>query len=838
MQKRAELFELPQGNLLCTLKDITYTPESPRMKEPFTVRGKVELLKIPFVMPIWVLAKVTYPEEWWEELIPIWGSPTVGESQTALGGDFEINFPKGFEREGEFALDVEVHAGPTFSLDKITIPPFPPVASEQMTFIVGGEVPPEETGFQNFRITGYSKNGGPVVTPPGVLELDMGDKCRVHVAFDHRNSAVTAKFHAAIWQTALLDPHDEVLDAEKTFSVPSSVDWESWEGSIDIIITSAISPGSEYGLYVKIMGITGGDIFTEYLTNVITIIGVPPEEADIKDFGFKLTKGTYNIGDKVSFTAPFDYKGIAQDGQLTIEIGTGVYPTFNRVYAYDPIVVSFPVAADWETRGLEGNITLPDVLEPGQTYSVRAKLETLTVKTQETDTDWSAFDIREVAPPVSDIRNFDFRDEGGTYDLGDRVGYTAPYEYKGKAQGGWLTISLGTGAYPSFFTKHTFARVAVSFEQAMDWASGQLSGSFTLPTTLEPGQTYNVRAKLETADGKQETDTDWSAFDITAIETRTLEIDVTPRGTGYVTTSPAPIDIENHWEDGDRGKFEVGTRVRVTAHPHSGYEFDHWSDEIQGGVSDDNPEWVSDNGYMYDNKAVKAHFREEEVPPEEYEGTISKKQLEYDGTKRTIPVSSVPADKRGLVHIWGRNDMNSNQKMGIWWQVKDPDGIVVEEYARWEAYWTGPGNAQEFIGGRFDLDKAGTYTIDVELFMNPDDQGCVDDYHGNLCTVAGAPPPTAVTFDVMVWGTGGFGHYDKWMCFYYDPATSEFVGDNNWHSPSQDIGFSNVEPGGYLAVYLLEDSTMSDQFTSPSFDAVDGGRYQYDLDLNRVSKIG
>ncbi|GAH66842.1 unnamed protein product, partial [marine sediment metagenome] len=165
--------------------------------------------------------------------------------------------------------------------------PFPPLASQAMTFIVGGEVPPEEAGFQNFRITGYSKNGGPVVTPPGVLELDMGDRCRVHVAFDHREPAADGKFHAAIWQDTPLDPHDEVLDAEKVFTVPSSIDWTPWEGYIDIPITSAISPGSEYGLYVKIMGITGGDIFTPYLANVITIVGAPPtlKIVDIKANG-------------------------------------------------------------------------------------------------------------------------------------------------------------------------------------------------------------------------------------------------------------------------------------------------------------------------------------------------------------------------------------------------------------------------------------------------------------------------------------------------------------------------------------------------------------------------
>ncbi|GAJ07153.1 unnamed protein product, partial [marine sediment metagenome] len=238
----------------------------------------VELFGLPFLAPAWVIAKVTYPERWWEEIIPIIGSPTVGESQLAMGGDFEITFPKGFDREGEFTLKVEVHPGPTYTMDSITLPPFPPVASEETTFIVAGEVPPEELGFRNFRILSYSKNGGPPVTPPGVLELDIGDRCRVNLGFDHMNGAVTGKFHAAIWQESAFDPHDEILNAEKTFSVPSTPDWVPVEDSVDIIITSAISPGSEYGLYAKIMGITGGDIFTEYLGNVITIIGVPPEE--------------------------------------------------------------------------------------------------------------------------------------------------------------------------------------------------------------------------------------------------------------------------------------------------------------------------------------------------------------------------------------------------------------------------------------------------------------------------------------------------------------------------------------------------------------------------------
>ncbi|GAH73321.1 unnamed protein product, partial [marine sediment metagenome] len=261
--------------LLFTLKDVLYVPETPRLDEPFTVKGKVELFGIPFYAPIWVQARVTYPERWWEEIIPIIGSPTVVEGAMVVGSDFEITFPKGFNREGEFALEVLVYAGPTYSIDKTIIPPFPPVTSEETTFIVAGEVPPEEIGFRDFRILSYSKNGGTPVEASGVLELDVGDKCRVNVGFDHRGVAVSGKYHAAIWQERWWDPHDEILNAEKAFTVPASADWESFEDSIDIVITSKIDPGTEYGLYVKIMAVPGPDIFTGDLANVITILGVP-----------------------------------------------------------------------------------------------------------------------------------------------------------------------------------------------------------------------------------------------------------------------------------------------------------------------------------------------------------------------------------------------------------------------------------------------------------------------------------------------------------------------------------------------------------------------------------
>ncbi len=510
--------------------------------------------------------------------------------------------------------------------------------------------------------------------------------------------------------------------------------------------------------------------------------------------------------------------------------------------------MEFPAAGDWETRGLEGNITLPDVLEYGQTYSVRAKLETLEVPTQETDTDWSAFDITEmellevkidpagaghvtvspepaggiehnwyfphgtvvyvtahpnpgyifkswsgemtdttaitapvypmtekrtitahfesevVPPPTSDIRNFDFRAEAGTYDLGDSVPFDAPYEYKGKAQGGWLTVSLGTGVYPSFFTKHTFPRTRVSFDEAMDWTSGRLTGSFTLPTTLEAGQTYNVRAKLETDDGKQETDTDWGVITIREVPTPPKadikDFDFRATGGTYdigdKVPFTAPYDYKGKAQSG-RLTISLGTGVypsfftKYTFSPIS-VSFNEAMD-WQGGVINGQFTLPStlEPGQTYSVRAkleaISDYTQEtdtdwgvitiREAPPV-YKGTISKKQLEYDGTRRSIPVSSVPYGKRGLVHIWGRNDTGTTQDLGIHWLVYDPDGVLVEDYSDW-SYGHGAGKDHEFIGGRFDLDKAGTYRINIALSMNPSDPEIVDTYYGTLCTV-GAPP--------------------------------------------------------------------------------------------------
>lgn len=94
--------------------------------------------------------------------------------------------------------------------------------------------------------------------------------------------------------------------------------------------------------------------------------------------------------------------------------------------------------------------------------------------------------------------------------------------------------------------------------------------------------------------------------------------------------------------------------------------------------------------------------------------------------------------------------------------------------------------------------------------------------------------PVGISFQISIWGIPDFGSYQKWCCYYWDPGIGDFVGDGKWYHSYEKITFSNVKPGGYLAVFLKRNSTVSSQYTSPTFEAVDGGSYTYDVEMGKI----
>ncbi len=111
---------------------------------------------------------------------------------------------------------------------------------------------------------------------------------------------------------------------------------------------------------------------------------------------------------------------------------------------------------------------------------------------------------------------------------------------------------------------------------------------------------------------------------------------------------------------------------------------------------------------------------------------------------KSLSISSVPIGQKGLVHIWGQNNTTLRQALGISWVIEDPEGLLVELYPdNKDIEWsdTGAGHSHEFIGGRFEFFKEGTYTIDIRLFMNSDNPVAVDSYNGALATVVAEELP-------------------------------------------------------------------------------------------------
>ena len=172
--------------------------------------------------------------------------------------------------------------------------------------------------------------------------------------------------------------------------------------------------------------------------------------------------------------------------------------------------------------------------------------------------------------------------------------------------------------------------------------------------------------------------------------------------------------------------------------------------------------------------------------------------------------------------------------------------------AIWHPSWYDPHDEVAHGEKSFSLPTTTTpkdYSYDVDIYVG---SGIAPGWYGLYAKIVGVPGPdifspyyenvikiveevpVGITFSVSIWGIPDFGSYQKWCCYYWDPGIGDFVGDGKWYYSYQKIGFSNVKSGGYLAVFLLRNSTVSAQYTSPTFEAVDGGSYTYDVEMGKI----
>lgn len=99
-----------------------------------------------------------------------------------------------------------------------------------------------------------------------------------------------------------------------------------------------------------------------------------------------------------------------------------------------------------------------------------------------------------------------------------------------------------------------------------------------------------------------------------------------------------------------------------------------------------------------------------------YEGYISDKELEWDGEHDAFPAYPTLGTD-GQVHIWGTSGMPISKIMRCRWTIRNPSGVVEQNYERKTMFGVGAYGTEEFVGPKFGLDMVGDWTISVTLFL-------------------------------------------------------------------------------------------------------------------------
>jgi len=107
------------------------------------------------------------------------------------------------------------------------------------------------------------------------IELTYGDTLRVNVSFDYRGLAGSATLYGSIGSRGFLG-FNEILHNDASVDLPESpTEFTPCQASVDIPITSEISPGTDYDLYVKLLEYPEAGM--PEVDDVIDIVGVSPE---------------------------------------------------------------------------------------------------------------------------------------------------------------------------------------------------------------------------------------------------------------------------------------------------------------------------------------------------------------------------------------------------------------------------------------------------------------------------------------------------------------------------------------------------------------------------------
>ena len=108
------------------------------------------------------------------------------------------------------------------------------------------------------------------------IELTYSDTLRVNTSFGFRGPKQNVTLYGAIGNRKAVIGFDEIIHGEASIELPESrADFTPCQRSVNIPITDAISPGTDYDLYCKIKEYS--EAGAPEVADVIDIVGIPPK---------------------------------------------------------------------------------------------------------------------------------------------------------------------------------------------------------------------------------------------------------------------------------------------------------------------------------------------------------------------------------------------------------------------------------------------------------------------------------------------------------------------------------------------------------------------------------
>ncbi len=112
---------------------------------------------------------------------------------------------------------------------------------------------------------------GVAALPGEKLTVMVGDIVRVYLGFEYRGPAIDGVIHVTYGRQDTWFNEDGNKQSDTSFHLDQSIDFKPYEMAFYVPIGG--TPGTDYDLYAKIVGVPGPDIFSPTLLNVLDVLG-------------------------------------------------------------------------------------------------------------------------------------------------------------------------------------------------------------------------------------------------------------------------------------------------------------------------------------------------------------------------------------------------------------------------------------------------------------------------------------------------------------------------------------------------------------------------------------